>query len=188
MDSIRVSEAPDPSSILGEATKKIPPFGGIFLVVVFEMLVLSLSCLIRDSKKHSKRFISCSIKMIQMDTYSMPQRISGQYFLMFLFVTLFTLNRNDAFGQSGLINPITYFSSKSKAVGEKSYYANVSATKPIQYFKSLGMIKYSPEEYDPNTIRFRNANKNVYIMVFPVSANCIYIVVSRMQYVDEVDV
>jgi hypothetical protein len=151
-------------------------------------LVLSLSCLVRDSNKHSKPFLSCSIKMIQMNTYSMHQRISRQYFLMFLFTLLFTLNRNDSFGQSGLINPITYFSSKSKAVGEKSYYANVSATKPIQYFKSLGMIKYSAEEYDPNTIRFRNANKNVYIMVFPVSANCIYIVVSRMQYVDEVDV
>lgn len=46
------------------------------------------------------------------------------------------------------------------------------------------MIKYSAEGFEPNTIRFRNANKDVLIMVSPVSANRVYIVMSRKQYVD----
>ncbi len=82
---------------------------------------------------------------------------------------------------------MTYFASKPRSVEEKSYYANVSAAKAIQYFKGLGMIKYSVREYNRSTIRFRNANRNAFVMVFPVSANRVYIVMSRTQYVDEID-
>jgi hypothetical protein len=121
-------------------------------------------------------------------TQNLIFKIENSRTLRALFITgLFILLQQVSFAQSGLINPINYFASKPSTVEEKSYYANVSSEKAIQYYKSLGMIRYSAQEYDIRTIRFRNAKKNVFIMVFPMSKNRVYIVMSRMQFVDEID-
>jgi len=49
------------------------------------------------------------------------------------------------------------------------------------------MIRYNSNNYDINTIRLRNTNRTVFVMVFRDSANRVYIVMSRMEYVDEID-
>jgi hypothetical protein len=89
---------------------------------------------------------------------------------------------------NGLINPITYFANRSKSVIEHSYYADASTLNAIAYFKSINLIKYSTEAFSAETVRFKNRAENVYVMVFPVKNNRVYIVMSRDEYVDEIDV
>lgn len=89
--------------------------------------------------------------------------------------------------QNSLIHPMNYFFSKSKSVEEKSYYANVSVDNAIQYFKNIGMTRYSVREHNSKTIRFRNSAKTVFVMVFRISNSRVYIVMSRSQYVDEIN-
>jgi hypothetical protein len=87
-----------------------------------------------------------------------------------------------------LIDPISFFKSQPKSTLEKSYYANVSMEEAKNYFKSLNLIKYSSNAFDPKTVRFRNSERNIFIMIFPEGLNRVYIVMSREEYCDEVDV
>ena len=104
-----------------------------------------------------------------------------------IFLLIYLMPSAQSFSQSGLVNPLSYFSSKPKSVVEKSYFANVSTAQAIQYFKKIGMVQYSIENYDINTIRFRNKARTVFVMVFRESSKRVYIVMSREEYVDEID-
>jgi hypothetical protein len=105
--------------------------------------------------------------------------------LVLLFIGIFSLA---GFSQQTPINPIKYFSERSKSVGEHSYYIKSNTASVINYFDRLGLIRYSKQNYDSNTIRFRNRAQNVFVMVFRISSNKVYIVMSREEYVDEIDV
>lgn len=104
--------------------------------------------------------------------------------LLLFFIGAFSLT---VFSQQTPINPIKYFSERSKNVGEHAYYIKSNTASVINYFKNIGLIKYSKANYDPSTIRFRNGAQNVFVMVFRISSNKIYIVMSREEYVDEID-
>lgn len=107
-----------------------------------------------------------------------------RFLLVLLLIGSFSLT---GFSQQTPINPIKYFSERSKSIGEHAYYIKSNTASVISYFKNLGLIKYSKANYDPSTIRFRNGAQNVFVMVFRISSNKVYIVMSREEYVDEID-
>lgn len=107
------------------------------------------------------------------------------FFLLFS-ASLYSQNRPPR--TEALTNPISYFSGKPKGLMEHAYFANVSPSKAIQFFQDIGMIRYSAENYDPGTIRFRNSSQKIFVMVFRKSSGRVYILISRTEYVDEIDV
>lgn len=104
-----------------------------------------------------------------------------------LAVLLFFSLSIQSFSQPGMINPIEYFSAQPKRVIEHSYFANISIAEAIKYFKKIGLIQYSERMHDPSTIRFKNSSRSIFIMLFRKSPNKVYIVMSRTEFVDEID-
>ncbi len=106
--------------------------------------------------------------------------------LLLFFIGAFSLT---VFSQQTPINPIKYFSERSKSVRAHDYFINNNTTAVINYFNNVGLIRYSKPNYDNSTIRFRNKANNIFVMVFrtKIPKDKIYIIMSREEYVDEID-
>ena len=109
-----------------------------------------------------------------------------RFLLVLLMIGSFSLT---GFSQQTPINPIKYFSERSKSVISHDYFIKSNTASVISYFKNLGLIKYSKDNYDASTIRFKNSAQNIFVMVFRtrIPKDKIYIIMSREEYVDEID-
>ena len=109
-----------------------------------------------------------------------------RFLLVLLLIGSFSLT---GFSQQTPINPIKYFSERSKSIVSHDYFIKSNTASVISYFKNLGLVKYSKDNYDPSTIRFKNSAQNIFVMVFRtrIPKDKIYIIMSREEYVDEID-
>jgi hypothetical protein len=109
-----------------------------------------------------------------------------RFILVLLMIGSFSLT---GFSQQTPINPIKYFSERSKSVVSHDYFIKSNTASVISYFKNLGLIKYSKDNFDASTIRFKNSAQNIFVMVFRtrIPKDKIYIIMSREEYVDEID-
>jgi len=116
----------------------------------------------------------------------MKLEIKNKIVLLCLLLMSFS---NIGIAQQTPINPLKYFSERSKSVKAHDYFINSNATAVINYFNSVGLIRYSKPNYDNTTIRFRNKANNIFVMVFrtEIPKDKIYIIMSREEYVDEID-
>lgn len=85
--------------------------------------------------------------------------------------------------------PVYSFCTKSNSyqVDEFDHWTSASIKSIINFYSGLGYEKYTSENYNTNTVRFKNKSGNIFIMVNELSKSKRLITISCIEMVDEIE-